>query len=96
MKGPYERRKYDLDRVWECPVCHHRQRTSGAVTSCLCTCQLQRDPSQRQVMQLVSDGPRRTEGSELKPKGAYTPRVMRLFSEDMDEQSIDGANRGDE
>jgi len=36
MKGPYERLKYDLRRVWECPVCRARVRTGGNVTSLLC------------------------------------------------------------
>ena len=38
MKGPYERLKYDLRRVWECPVCHRRERTEGLVTSVGCRC----------------------------------------------------------
>ncbi len=38
MKGPHERIKYDLRRVWECPRCHHRERTLGTVTSMLCEC----------------------------------------------------------
>ncbi|MEZ6116916.1 MAG: hypothetical protein R3C28_10145 [Pirellulaceae bacterium] len=33
MKGPYERLKYDGHRIWECPVCHHRERTSGDRTT---------------------------------------------------------------
>ncbi len=39
MKGPYERLKYDLRRLWECPQCHHRERTAGSVTFCLCSCE---------------------------------------------------------
>ena len=59
MKGPYERLKYDLRRVWECPVCHHRERTGGDVTSLICGCQENEPPAQRQPMKLVEDGPRR-------------------------------------
>ena len=59
MKGPYERLKYDLRRVWECPVCHHRERSGGDVTSLICGCQENEPPAQRQPMKLVEDGPRR-------------------------------------
>jgi len=59
MKGPYERLKYDLRRVWECPACHHRERTSGGATSCLCRCQTQVDVGKQTWMRLVEDGPRR-------------------------------------
>ena len=27
MRGPYERLKYDLRRLWECPVCKHTNTT---------------------------------------------------------------------
>lgn len=59
MKGPYERLKYDLRRVWACPVCQHRERTAGNVTSCLCHCQTKVEPAHRQMMKLVEDGCRR-------------------------------------
>ncbi|HUE70874.1 MAG TPA: hypothetical protein VMP01_08285 [Pirellulaceae bacterium] len=39
MKGPYERLKYDLRRLWECPQCQRRERTDGSVTFFLCSCQ---------------------------------------------------------
>lgn len=58
MKGPYERLKHDLRRVWECPECHHKERTSGTVTSRLCKCQAD-EPMKSQVwMKLVEDGER--------------------------------------
>lgn len=60
MKGPYERLKYDLRRVWECPKCHHKDRTSGKVTCRLCACQDDLPPGQRVWMKLVEDGIRRT------------------------------------
>ena len=62
MKGPYERRKYDLDRIWECPSCQHRQRSAGTVTSRLCECQAAKPSQEQQVMRLVFDGPRRIDG----------------------------------
>ena len=40
MKGPYERLKYDLRRLWECPACHKRERTPGSVSSRHCLCQM--------------------------------------------------------
>jgi hypothetical protein len=38
MKGPYERLKYDLRRLWECPSCKRRERSGGTVTTRFCTC----------------------------------------------------------
>jgi hypothetical protein len=59
LKGPSERLKYDLRRIWECPVCHHRERTGGDVTSCLCRCQHEVDATARVYMKLIEDGVRR-------------------------------------
>jgi hypothetical protein len=56
MKGPFERLKYDLRRLWECPVCKHRERTSGSVTFRHCGCQLKQLDGQPVVMKLVEDG----------------------------------------
>ena len=39
MKGPYERLKYDLRRLWECPRCQRRERSDGSVTFVLCPCE---------------------------------------------------------
>lgn len=59
MKGPYERLKYDMRRVWECPVCHHRTRSSGESVTSLCNCQKE-VPGPKQVwMKLLEDGIRR-------------------------------------
>jgi nitrite reductase/ring-hydroxylating ferredoxin subunit len=73
MRGPYERLKYDFRRVWECPVCHHRERTSGAVTSCFCPCQAKEDPLKQQPMKLVDDGPRRADGKPLPKRPSSLP-----------------------
>jgi hypothetical protein len=66
MKGPYQRLKYDLRRVWECPRCHHKERTGGEVINRLCPCQEQEPPRQQVWMKLVEDGPRRV-ASEQAP-----------------------------
>jgi hypothetical protein len=59
MKGPYERLKYDLRRLWECPVCKRRERSDGAVTSRYCQCGTSQDGGQPVVMHLIADGPQR-------------------------------------
>jgi hypothetical protein len=59
MKGPYERRKYDLRRLWECPVCKRRERTPGSVTFCHCSCQMAKVDGRPVVMKLVEDGAQR-------------------------------------
>jgi hypothetical protein len=62
MKGPYERLKYALWRVWECPLCKHRERSDGSVTFLYCRCQTHAAPAQRRSMQLVEDGIRPAPG----------------------------------
>ena len=57
MKGPFQRLKHDLRRLWECPVCQHRVHTPGIVTSCLCRCQQQVDPTTRRFMRLLEVTP---------------------------------------
>ncbi len=56
MKGPYERLKYSLGRVWECPVCKHRETTEGTCTFTYCRCQDDQPESERSCMKLVKDG----------------------------------------
>lgn len=70
MKGPYERLKYDLYRVWECPVCHHRERTGGTRVSLLCGCQKKSPLGQAVWMRLVDDGPRRVDRKATDSKAA--------------------------
>jgi hypothetical protein len=67
MKGPYERLKYELRRMWECPVCHHRERTGGDRSTLLCGCQRKVKPTERVWMKLVEDGLRRVGGIEPGP-----------------------------
>src|SRR6185436_9838832 len=59
MKGPYERLKYDLRRVWECPACKRRERTAGTVTFRHCPCRIKQLDGQPVVMTLVEDGVQR-------------------------------------
>jgi hypothetical protein len=71
MKGPYERLKYDLRRVWECPQCGQKQRTDGTVTTMFCKCK--NSSNQAVSMKLVADGPRR-----LVPRVAPPRKVLSL------------------
>jgi hypothetical protein len=59
MKGPYQRLKFDLRRLWECPACHRRERTAGTVTFRHCLCQIQQLDGKPIVMKLVADGVQR-------------------------------------
>ena len=59
MKGPYQRLKFDLRRLWECPACHRRERTAGTVTFRYCLCQIQQLEGKPIVMKLVADGVQR-------------------------------------
>jgi hypothetical protein len=59
MRGPFERLKYELRRLWECPVCHKRERAPGSVTSRLCLCQMKQPDGRPVVMKLIEDGPQR-------------------------------------
>lgn len=58
MKGPFERLKYDLRRIWECPQCGHKVRTDGSVTTQFCRCG-KSNTNPAIPMKLVGDGPRR-------------------------------------
>src|SRR5262245_53007497 len=59
MKGPYQRVKFDLRRLWECPVCKRRDRTAGSVTFRHCQCQMNRIDGKPVVMKLIEDGAQR-------------------------------------
>lgn len=58
MKGPFERLKYDLRRIWECPQCGHKVRTDGSATTQFCRCG-KSNTNPAIPMKLVGDGPRR-------------------------------------
>jgi hypothetical protein len=67
MKGPYERLKYTLCRVWECPACQHRERTAGTDTYLYCRCQQDIAWKDQACMRLVQDGTRRTSPPAASP-----------------------------
>jgi len=80
MKGPYERLKYDLRRLWECPACKRRERTSGTVTfrHCACTTKPEggkQEGGQPAVMLLIADGPQRLVPVIAAARGACTEEV---------------------
>ena len=68
MKGPYQRLKFDLRRLWECPVCQHRTYTAGDVTSLVCRCQQQVDEMSRRFMHLIEDAPTTKPASTFGPE----------------------------
>jgi len=74
MKGPYERLKYDLRRLWECPACKRRERTDGGVTFRHCECGTKQEGGQPVVMRLIADGPQR-----------LVPVVARVRTESVEE-----------
>jgi hypothetical protein len=62
MKGPSGRLRFDVRRVWECPVCHRRDKTSGKVVHRLCDCLAKSNPPRQTWMRLVEES--RTQGGE--------------------------------
>ena len=78
MKGPYERLKYDLRRVWECPVCKRRERTAGTVTFRHCNCWMKQVDGQPVVMKLVEDGVQRV----IPPVATQTPTESHRDAQD--------------
>ncbi len=74
MKGPFERLKYDLRRLWECPLCKRKERSDGTVTSRFCTCPGKSPPgNQRTAMKLLEEA-----GHRAVPEIKYTPREESL------------------
>lgn len=73
MKGPYERLKYELRRLWQCPLCHRREWTTGAETTRFCTCPpakgepARSGPARATSMHLIEDGARRIDYSLVVP-----------------------------
>ncbi|WP_425617657.1 hypothetical protein NA78x_001340 [Anatilimnocola sp. NA78] len=74
MRGPFERLKYDLRRIWECPACNQRRRTDGTATTQFCTCGKTSSNAESVSMKLIGDGPRRTVPVIAKPRPE--PAVM--------------------
>jgi hypothetical protein len=52
MKGPGHRNRFDVRRVWECPVCGRRVLTGGRIVHLECTCS-SKDAPKRTWMRLV-------------------------------------------
>ena len=69
MKGPYERLKYTLRRVWECPECKHRERTEGWETHFYCRCQRDVPMKDQVCMKMVKDGMRRIARPKVSKSG---------------------------
>lgn len=84
MKGPYERLKYDLRRVWECPACRRRERTSGAVTFRFCLCRMKQPDGKPVLMKLVADGVRRMEPPVSSQRPAVFPSAAGAGEPDHD------------
>lgn len=59
MKGPHERVKYDFRRLWECPVCRHRERGAGEIPYRVCSCQEAVLLVKQLPMRLIEEGGRR-------------------------------------
>lgn len=72
MKGPFERLKYDLRRLWECPLCHRRERTEGNSTARQCGCAAKTGGAPV-AMKLVEDGPRRVDGQPMHQRRCSGP-----------------------
>lgn len=79
MKGPQERLKYDLRRLWECPTCKRRERVAASQTFRFCNCQLKQTDSRPVVMKLIQDGIQR-----LAPVIAIKHEQPSSVSEQMD------------
>jgi hypothetical protein len=76
MKGPFERLKYDLRRVWECPECHRKERADGTVTTLVCRCQATKEPLGRVVMKLVEDRIQRRLPAFVPPTDSEEPEAI--------------------
>lgn len=61
MKGPSGRLRFDVRRVWECPLCRRREKTRGTVVGLRCDCVAKKDPSRHTWMRLVEE-PRAKQG----------------------------------
>jgi hypothetical protein len=56
MKGPYGRLRYDVQRLWQCPVCQRFERTGGQVVTLPCrSCRSRPDQPNDVWMRLVEE-----------------------------------------
>jgi hypothetical protein len=59
MKGPGNRGRHDVRRLWECAACQRRVKTPGTVVYLLCTCGPKETPPRERWMLLVEQtGPK--------------------------------------
>ena len=82
MKGPGNRLRFDVRRVWECPICHRRERTSGEVVNRLCDC-LAKKNGQQTSMKLIEENGRRKQRLRTFPNGSedYCPAARAARSD---------------
>jgi hypothetical protein len=100
MKGPSQRLKYDLRRLWECPVCKRRERTAGTVTYRHCQCQMKQIEGKLVVMKLIEDGVQRitppiTIHHELPAPSPIPENPPTMPEPAPDDTAISGEPRGD-
>lgn len=55
MKGPSGRYRFDLRRLWECPLCKRRTHTTGQVVHLACPCGDHLIPERTVWMRLVEE-----------------------------------------
>jgi len=55
VKGRAPWWKRDVRRVWECPICGRRVKTSGSTVNQSCDCLAKGDPPQQVWMRLLEE-----------------------------------------
>jgi hypothetical protein len=70
MRGRAAWWKYDIRRVWVCPLCSRRVKTGGDVVNQACDCQANSNPPQQVWMRLVEEAPRREATAAAAPEGS--------------------------
>jgi hypothetical protein len=71
MKGPYGRLRFDVRRLWQCPVCGRFERTPGSIVTLVCrACGTNSAGSGEVCMKLVEGPPTSSEtANEREPSG---------------------------
>jgi len=74
MKGPGHR-KYQIKRVWECPVCGRQERTSGQIVNCICSCRGESPPgfTWMQLKEELQNQAKATPGRDPEPGVSTEP-----------------------
>jgi hypothetical protein len=69
MKGPGNRNRHDVRRLWQCPACGRREKTGGQVVCLRCTCVAAGQLPGGPWMRLVEDRPAKPgAGGEVQPE----------------------------